>query len=115
MFIGVVEGALAALGKQNDTDSQHAHSASSVDRFCRTMTDKPSSKRPQDKAARTRQAADGAGTKMNPAFDTWLEEKLHNMFDAVAAEPLPADLLKLLDDLDKKTSETSSDDKKSGK
>jgi hypothetical protein len=90
------------------------------------MTNKPSSKRPQqdklvqdtpaqDKSATARQAGDGSGTKMNPAFDTWLEEKLHNMFDAVAAEPLPADLLKLLDELDQKTSETAKGDKKGGK
>jgi hypothetical protein len=38
--------------------------------------------------------------KFNPAFDSWLETKLHRIFDSVASEPLPADLMKLLDDID---------------
>ncbi len=39
--------------------------------------------------------------KFNPAFDSWLETKLHKIFDSVAAEPLPQDLVQLLDDIDK--------------
>jgi hypothetical protein len=31
------------------------------------------------------------------AFDTWLERKLHQMFDAVADEPLPHQLQSLVD------------------
>lgn len=34
---------------------------------------------------------------MNPAFDDWLDNKLHSMFNAVVSEPLPPELLKLLD------------------
>ena len=112
MFIGVVEGALAALREQNDTANSPKSATApttpappSDDRFCPAMTDKPSSKlSPRDKPAKVRQAGEGSNTKMNPAFDEWLEGKLHNMFDAVASEPLPTDLLKLLDELDKKTS-----------
>jgi hypothetical protein len=39
--------------------------------------------------------------KFNPAFDAWLETKLHKIFDSVASEPLPQDLVKLLDDIDR--------------
>jgi hypothetical protein len=38
--------------------------------------------------------------KLNPAFDSWLETKLHAIFDAASTEPLPQDLMKLLDKLD---------------
>jgi hypothetical protein len=36
----------------------------------------------------------------NAAFDLWLERKLHDMFDSVAAEPLPEDLLRVIAQLD---------------
>lgn len=36
------------------------------------------------------------------AFDTWLERKLHDMFDSVTLEPLPAELLSLVNQLNKK-------------
>ncbi len=112
MYIGVVEGALKVLTENNDTDTRHE---SSADRFCPPMNDKPSSKLPSRDKAKAQSTADGSGNKMNPAFDSWLEDKLHNMFDSVASEPLPPDLLKLLDELDKKTGPSGSDDKKSGK
>ncbi|MBY0511276.1 MAG: hypothetical protein K2P94_14130, partial [Rhodospirillaceae bacterium] len=67
------------------------------------MNDKPTLRLPPLDKARAQNTANGSGNKMNPAFDSWLEDKLHNMFDSVAAEPLPQDLLKLLDELDKKT------------
>lgn len=38
--------------------------------------------------------------KFNPAFDAWLETKLHKIFDTVASEPLPEDLVKLLGQID---------------
>ncbi|MCA0201676.1 MAG: hypothetical protein LCH56_12700 [Proteobacteria bacterium] len=38
--------------------------------------------------------------KFNPAFDSWLETKLHKIFDSVASEPLPQDLVKLLGQID---------------
>jgi hypothetical protein len=43
----------------------------------------------------------GAVTALGRAFDTWLERKLHEMFDSVALEPLPPDLLSLVNQLDK--------------
>jgi hypothetical protein len=32
------------------------------------------------------------------AFDLWLGRSLHTAFDAVAAEPIPEDILKMIDD-----------------
>jgi hypothetical protein len=35
-------------------------------------------------------------------FDMWLQKQLHSMYDEIAAEPLPTDLLNLIDkDADK--------------
>ncbi len=36
--------------------------------------------------------------KGDNAFDVWLQRGLHQMFDAVAAEPVPEDLLRLIED-----------------
>lgn len=111
MYIGVVDGALKVLMEKNGTDTRQE---SSADRFCPPMNDKPSSKLPPRDKTKAQNTADGSA-KMNPAFDTWLEDKLHNMFDSVASEPLPQDLLKLLDELDKKTGPSGNGgDKKSG-
>jgi hypothetical protein len=35
---------------------------------------------------------------MEQPFDNWLHKQLHEMYDAVAKEPLPDDLMKLIDD-----------------
>jgi hypothetical protein len=35
-------------------------------------------------------------------FDRWLTEKLHTVFDNIAQEPLPPDLLKLVQQLEDK-------------
>lgn len=59
------------------------------------MSEKSKSKPDASSAALRPQA------KFNPAFDSWLETKLHKIFDSVASEPLPQDLVKLLDDIDK--------------
>ena len=58
------------------------------------MSEKPKTK-PDASSAFLRPQA-----KFNPAFDAWLETKLHKIFDSVASEPLPQDLVKLLDDID---------------
>ena len=36
--------------------------------------------------------------KPESAFDQWLARGLHQMFDEVAREPIPEDLLKLIED-----------------
>jgi len=102
MHIGVVNAALAAF--DDEFHGAQARKGVIVDRLHSVMNDKPRSKTtsqsPSRGAAPSR--AEG-GAKTNPAFDAWLESKLHNMFDAVAAEPLPPDLVKLLEQLDQKT------------
>lgn len=59
------------------------------------MNDKISRMKPDAANAPPRPQA-----KFNPAFDAWLETKLHKIFDSVASEPLPQDLVKLLDQID---------------
>lgn len=97
MHIGVVNAALAALD-----DKLHDPTAPrcvTVNRLLAVMNDKPTPK-PQPRPAAPRAET---SSKTNPAFDSWLETKLHKMFDAVASEPLPPDLVKLLEQLDQKT------------
>src|SRR3954471_11614059 len=59
-----------------------------------------------EQAALTRVAAgrtgkrDAATMKLNPAFDSWLEGKLHKIFDTASVEPLPPDLMNLLEKID---------------
>jgi hypothetical protein len=36
--------------------------------------------------------------KLDSAFDVWLHRSLHTMFDEVANEPLPEDLLRLIEE-----------------
>ena len=52
---------------------------------------------PTEKAtakAQTRQSA----AKPEKAFDLWLDRGLHTLFDSVAAEPIPEDLLRLIEE-----------------
>lgn len=43
---------------------------------------------------------DAATMKLSPAFDSWLEGKLHKIFDTASTEPLPQDLMNLLVKID---------------
>jgi hypothetical protein len=43
---------------------------------------------------------DAVTMKLNPAFDSWLEGKLNKIFDTASTEPLPQDLVKLLEKID---------------
>ncbi len=59
---------------------------------------------PEDKGTDTVSGADGAarsraGKKVGPdaAFDIWLRRGLHQMFDDVAREPIPPELLRLIE------------------
>lgn len=40
----------------------------------------------------------GDGPKKNVAFDVWLQRGLQQLFDDVAREPIPEDLLRLIED-----------------
>lgn len=55
-----------------------------------------------DKKLQRDQANGGAGRKrvstpQERPFDMWLHKQLHAMYDEIAAEPLPDDLLNLID------------------
>jgi hypothetical protein len=49
--------------------------------------------------------------KLNPAFDAWLETKLHDIFDQASTEPLPNDLVKLLEKIDQADAKSKQKDK----
>ena len=53
-----------------------------------------------------RAAPRGGRAKRKPeqAFDQWLSRGLHQMFDQVAKEPIPEDLLRLIEDDETKRS-----------
>jgi hypothetical protein len=36
--------------------------------------------------------------KADGAFDLWLKRSLHQMYDTIASEPIPDDLLRLIED-----------------
>ena len=101
MHIGVVNAALAAI--DDELSGVETRKYASVERLYPDMNDKPTSPKAEPLAAAPKPARTEPDKNNNPAFDTWLEKKLHNMFDAVAAEPLPPDLVKLLERLDQKT------------
>ena len=65
--------------------------------------DKPRADRANDKA---RQPAKGSTER---PFDMWLQKQLHAMYDEIASEPLPDDLLNLIDHDADKASETDAD------
>jgi len=44
-----------------------------------------------------------APRKADPAFDIWLKRGLHQLYDQVANEPIPPELLKLIEDDKKRT------------
>ena len=41
---------------------------------------------------------DKAGTKKSEPFDLWLKRGLHQIYDDVAKEPIPEELLKLIEE-----------------
>lgn len=47
-------------------------------------------------------SAPRAEAPTDPVFDRWLERKLHELFDEVAHEPIPDDLIQLIVTLDEK-------------
>lgn len=61
--------------------------------------DEPEDERKEKVDGRTG-AARGRGAKKavpDAAFDIWLRRGLHQMFDDVAREPIPAELLRLIE------------------
>ena len=56
----------------------------------------PDMKRPRPKAKRP-PGGDGLEAPEKP-FDIWLNRGLHQLYDDVASEPIPEELLKLIED-----------------
>jgi Anti-sigma factor NepR len=57
-----------------------------------SQNNKPVPEKPAMSSSRRRRQAEPSA-----AFDIWLDRDLHRMFDKVAAEPIPDDLLRLID------------------
>ena len=55
-------------------------------------------KHPDMKDKRPKQVREAAGAAKTKAFDIWLNRGLHQIYDDVANEPIPEDLLKLIED-----------------
>jgi hypothetical protein len=54
--------------------------------------------RPALPNAKTTPPAEKQQPRMDQPFDHWLHKQLHEMYDAIAKEPLPDDLLRLIDE-----------------
>ena len=63
------------------------------------MVEKPTgpNRPPPGRSASGRPGAKGAAGGDRSAFDVWLDRGLHRMFDEVAQEPIPDELLKLIE------------------
>ncbi len=55
-------------------------------------------------------ARPGVKTSDERPFDLWLQKQLHAMYDEIASEPLPTDLLKLIDRDAADSAESKDDD-----
>jgi hypothetical protein len=65
----------------------------------------------KDRAGETARAKMKASTER--PFDVWLQKQLHAMYDEIASEPLPMDLLNLIEsDAEKKRKPPGSSGKK---
>ena len=65
----------------------------------------------KDRAGETARAKMKASTER--PFDVWLQKQLHAMYDEIASEPLPTDLLNLIEsDAEKKRKPPGSSGKK---
>lgn len=56
--------------------------------------------KPDDTRSHDRKPAERLGSRpgVDAAFDIWLQRGLHALYDGVAAEPIPAELLKLIEE-----------------
>jgi hypothetical protein len=100
----------SAMSDKNKTASKGSPQGEPTDNKDAIQRDKPGAD-PADVAAIEqaalsrvsggRNAKREPGTmKLNPAFDSWLEGKLNKIFDTASVEPLPLDLVKLLEKID---------------
>lgn len=62
------------------------------------MSDTPKRAMPADGGQNAARRRGGKGrADVTNAFDVWLDRQLHQMFDRVAKEPIPEDLLRLIE------------------
>jgi hypothetical protein len=62
------------------------------------MSDTPKRAMPSGAGQLTARRRGGKGrSDVANAFDVWLDRQLHQMFDRVAKEPIPEDLLRLIE------------------
>jgi len=54
-------------------------------------------RRPQQKSSMPAPRPDPGRVRPDAAFDLWLQRGLHQMFDEVAREPIPEELLRLIE------------------
>ena len=59
-------------------------------------------KHPDMKQPKAPKSIDKTGTQKPEPFDLWLKRGLHQIYDDVASEPIPDDLLKLIEEDRKK-------------
>ena len=52
----------------------------------------------QEAAAKHKAAPDDGEDGVDRAFDVWLQRGLHRLYDQVAQEPLPPELLRLIEE-----------------
>ena len=85
--MGILTGRDVCLGRESvEGSSFHAQCAMAND-------NKPQKDRADD-AARDKKVKEPAAER---PFDMWLQKQLHAMYDEIASEPLPDDLLKLIE------------------
>jgi len=85
--MGILFGRDVCLGPQSvESPSFHAQYAMAND-------NKPQKDRADD-SARNKKVKEPA---IERPFDMWLQKQLHAMYDEIAAEPLPDDLVKLIE------------------
>jgi len=91
--MGILAGRDSCLGKPVEWRSFNAQ--------CAMANDNKPQKGRTDSSARNKKMKAPA----ERPFDMWLQKQLHSMYDEIAAEPLPSDLVKLIErDAEKKDS-----------
>lgn len=69
-----------------------------VDLMSRSPDDPGRSRRPQTEAADDKGGAPSRAGASGRAFDLWLNRGLHSLFDGIASEPVPDELLRLIEE-----------------
>lgn len=52
----------------------------------------------KDRVGVKKRPVNGTDSSSETAFDTWLQRGLHQLFDGVAREPIPEELLRIIED-----------------